>query len=250
MRLKGKVAAITGGALGIGQATARTFCAQGAKVAILDFDREMGEQTADQIKQSGGDVLFVPCDVTEPEQVKEAFEIVRSRFGVLHILHNNAGGSTMRDNRVTDTPDDEFWAKMRLDLYGTWLCAKYGIPHIVASGGGSVINMTSIFAIIGTHKKDAYTAAKGAISALTRSMAVEYAAELVRVNAVAPGATSTERVKKLIAEDGVTALSANGQLLGLIDPQDIANAVLYLASDESKTVTGHILAVDAGLTIS
>lgn len=250
MRLKGKVAAITGGAVGIGRATAGRFCAEGAKVAIIDLNEEQGALTVEGIRSSGGDAIFVHCDVTEPQQVKKAFEDVVSAFGCLQILHNNAGGSTVRDNRVSDAPDDEFWAKMKLDLYGTWLGSKYGIPHIISSGGGSVINMTSIFALIGTHKKDAYTAAKGAISALTRSMAVEYAAEKVRVNAIAPGATATERVKKLIAEDGVTSKSANGQLLGLIEPEDIANAVLYLASDEARTVTGHILTVDAGLTIS
>lgn len=250
MRLKGKVAAITGGAVGIGRATARRFCAEGAKVAIIDFDQQQGAQTVDSIKSAGGDAIFVNCDVTEPIQVQKAFEEVIAAYGCLHVLHNNAGGSTVRDNRVSDAPDEEFWAKMKLDLYGTWLGCKYGIPRIIASGGGSVINMTSIFALIGTHKKDAYTAAKGAISALTRSMAVEYAAERIRVNAIAPGATATERVKKLIAEDGVTSKSADGQLLGLIEPEDIANAVLYLASDEARTVTGHILTVDAGLTIS
>lgn len=250
MRLESKVAAITGGAQGIGRATARRFCAEGAKVAILDFDHSQGTQTVDQIKAAGGDAVFIHCDVTDPNQVKAAFESVMDIYGCLHILHNNAGGSTVRDNRVSDAPDEEFWSKMKLDLYGTWLSAKYGIPCIISSGGGSVINMTSIFALIGTHKKDAYTAAKGAISALTRSMAVEYAADRVRVNAIAPGATATDRVKKLIAEDGVTSKSADGQLLGLIEPEDIANAVLYLASDEARTVTGHILTVDAGLTIS
>jgi NAD(P)-dependent dehydrogenase (short-subunit alcohol dehydrogenase family) len=250
MRLKGKVAAITGGASGIGRATAIKFVAEGAAVAILDFDKERGLQTEALLKTNGGEAIFFHCDVTEPEEVKKAFENVFEKFGRLHILHNNAGGSTIRDNRVSDAPDEEFWAKMKLDLFGTWLGSKYGIPYIIQSGGGSVINMTSIFALIGTHKKDAYTAAKGAISALTRSMAVEYSQDKVRVNAVAPGATATERVKRLIAEDGVTALSANGQLLGLIEPEDIADAVLYLASDESKKVTGHILTVDAGLTIS
>jgi NAD(P)-dependent dehydrogenase (short-subunit alcohol dehydrogenase family) len=250
MRLNGKVAAITGGATGIGRATARLFCANGARVAILDLDEQTGAKTKAQLQADGGDAVFIACDVTEPDQVKRAFEQVKSHFGELHILHNNAGGSTMRDNQVTDTPDEEFWAKMKLDLFGTWLGSKYGIPLIIESGGGSVINMTSIFALIGTHKKDAYTAAKGAISALTRSMAVEYAAHKVRVNAIAPGATGTDRVKRLLAEDGVTANSLKNQLLGLIEPEDIADAALYLASNESRAVTGHILTVDAGLTIS
>ncbi len=250
MRMKGKVAAITGGATGIGRATARLFCANGAQVAILDFDKQTGKQTEAEIRGAGGDATFIECDVTEPAQVKDAFAQVKAHYGALHVLHNNAGGSTIRDNQVTEAPDEEFWAKMKLDLFGTWLGSKYGIALMIESGGGSVINMTSIFALIGTHRKDAYTAAKGAISALTRSMAVEYAAHKVRVNAIAPGATGTDRVKKLLADDGVTANSLKGQLLGLIEPEDIAQAALYLASDESRAVTGHILTVDGGLTIS
>ena len=140
---------------------------------------------------------------------------------------------------------------MKLDLFGTWLGCRYGIQAMMDAGhGGSVINSTSIFALIGTHGKDAYTAAKGAVSALTRSMAVEYARHRIRVNAVAPGATATERVLKLLKDDGVTSKSLEGQLFGLVQPEDIAHAALYLASDESRSTTGHILAVDGGLTIS
>ncbi|MCC7226844.1 MAG: SDR family oxidoreductase, partial [Burkholderiaceae bacterium] len=139
---------------------------------------------------------------------------------------------------------------MQLDLFGMWLGCRHGIPALIESGGGSVINMSSIFALIGTHKKDAYTAAKGAISALTRSMAVEYAAQNVRVNAIAPGATGTERVLKLLQRDGVTNKSLDGQLFGLVPPKDVAYAALFLASDESASTTGHILSVDGGLTIS
>ncbi len=122
------------------------------------------------------------------------------------MLYNNAGGSTVRDSRVTDAPFEEFWSKMKLDLFGTWLGCRYGIQAMMDAGhGGSVINSTSIFALIGTHGKDAYTAAKGAVSALTRSMAVEYARHRIRVNAVAPGATATERVLKLLKDDASRA---------------------------------------------
>ncbi|SAK97444.1 Short-chain dehydrogenase/reductase SDR [Caballeronia pedi] len=134
-------------------------------------------------------------------------EVVRT-FGGLHILHNNAGGSSARDAAVTEAPEDEFWARIRIDLYGTWLCCRHGLPEIVRSGGGSVINMSSIFAFVGTHGKDAYTAAKGAVSALTRSMAVEFAKDRVRVNAIAPGATATDRVLAMMKVDGVTGISA------------------------------------------
>ena len=171
-------------------------------------------------------------------------------FGKLNILHNNAGGSTVKDGAVTEGATEEFWRKIQLDLFGTWLGCQHGIPAIIASGGGAVINMTSVVALIGTHRKDAYTAAKGAISALTRSMAVEYAAQKVRINAIAPGATGTDRVLTLLKDDGVTSKFLSGQMFGVVPPKDVAYAALYLASDESLSTTGHILTVDGGLTIN
>lgn len=250
MRLSGKIALIMGGGAGIGRATAVLFAKEGARVAVVDRDVAGGRQTVALILEAGGQGLFLEADVTEAEQVERAVKRTVEAFGGLHILHNNAGGSTVRDDRVTDAPFEEFWAKMKLDLFGTWAGCRYGIAEIIKSGGGSVINMSSIFAAIGTHRKDAYTAAKGAISAITRSMAVEYAKDNVRVNAIAPGATATERVLKLIEADGVTILSAQNQLFGLVQPEDVAYAALYLASDESRSTTGHVLPVDGGLTIT
>lgn len=251
-RLEGKVAFITGGGAGIGRASALLFAREGAQIVIAERDTAAGEQTAAMVEASTSrPALFIHTDVTEPESLEEAVKRTVAQFGRFDVLYNNAGGSTVRDNRVTDAPVDEFWSKMKLDLFGTWLGCRYGIQAMMDAGnGGSVINSTSIFALIGTHGKDAYTAAKGAVSALTRSMAVEYAQYRIRVNAVAPGATATERVLKLLKDDGVTSKSLDGQLFGLVQPEDIAHAALYLASDESRSTTGHILAVDGGLTIS
>ncbi|NYT62513.1 SDR family oxidoreductase [Alcaligenaceae bacterium] len=250
-RLEGKVALITGAGAGIGRASALLFAREGAKIAVVERDTQSGAETAKLIKDAGGDAVFIATDVTEAADVESAVQQTLDIFGRLDVLYNNAGGSTVNDARVTDAPVDEFWRKMKLDLFGTWLGCRYGIDAMLKCGnGGSVINATSIFAIIGTHGKDAYTAAKGAISAITRSMAVEYASENIRVNAVAPGATATARVLKLLKEDGVTSKSLDGQLLGLVQPDDIAYAALYLASDESRSTTGHILTVDGGLTIS
>lgn len=251
-RLEGKVVFITGGGAGIGRASALLFAREGARVVIAERDERAGRETVELIAGHGGPrALFVPTDVTEADSVEQAVARTLADYGRFDVLYNNAGGSTVRDSRVTDAPVEEFWAKMKLDLFGTWLGCRYGIQAMIDAGnGGSVINSTSIFALIGTHGKDAYTAAKGAVSALTRSMAVEYARYRIRVNAVAPGATATERVLKLLQEDGVTSKSLDGQLFGLVQPEDIAHAALYLASDESKSTTGHILAVDGGLTIS
>jgi NAD(P)-dependent dehydrogenase (short-subunit alcohol dehydrogenase family) len=172
------------------------------------------------------------------------------QFGGLHILHNNAGGSTPQDNTVVDAPIEEFWRVIRLDLFGTFLGCRVGIPEIIRSGGGSVINMSSNLALMGLAGRDCYTAAKGAIAALTRSMAVEFAPQRVRVNAIAPSATMTSRVRRLMAGNPALDKLANSHLLGLIEPEDIANMALFLASDESRMVTGQIYPVDSGVTIS
>ena len=250
LKLENKAALITGAGAGIGRATALLFAAEGARIAVVERNVDAGQETARLIQEKGGQALFIAADVTEPEQVEAAVTQTVTAFGGLHVLHNNAGGSTSRDSRVSEAPIDEFWSRIKVDLFGTWLGCRFGIPAIIASGGGAVINMTSIFALIGTHRKDAYTAAKGAVSALTRSMAVEYAAEHVRVNAIAPGATSTERVLKMMANNDATNLSAQNQMFGMVTPEDVAKAALFLACDDSRSTTGHILSVDGGLTIS
>ena len=249
-RLSGKVALITGAGAGIGRETALLFAQEGARVAFIDRNAKGGHETEKLLKAQGGEGLFIEADVTQSEQVQAAVKRCVDTFGKLNILHNNAGGSTVQDGAVTEGPTEEFWRKMQLDLFGTWLGCQHGIPAIIASGGGAVINMTSVVALIGTHRKDAYTAAKGAISALTRSMAVEYGPSKVRVNAIAPGATGTDRVLTLLKDEGVTSQFLSGQMFGVVPPKDVAYAALYLASDESLSTTGHILTVDGGLTIN
>ena len=249
-RLSGKVALITGAGAGIGRETALLFAQEGARVAFIDRNAKGGHETEKLLKAQGSEGLFIEADVTQSEQVQAAVKRCVDTFGKLNILHNNAGGSTVQDGAVTEGPTEEFWRKMQLDLFGTWLGCQHGIPAIIASGGGAVINMTSVVALIGTHRKDAYTAAKGAISALTRSMAVEYGPSKVRVNAIAPGATGTDRVLTLLKDDGVTSKFLSGQMFGVVPPKDVAYAALYLASDESLSTTGHILTVDGGPTIN
>jgi len=151
---------------------------------------------------------------------------------------------------VVDAPLEEFWRVIRLDLFGTFLGCRHGIPALIRSGGGAVINMTSNLALMGIAGRDCYTAAKGGVAALTRSLAVEFAPHHVRVNAIAPSATMTARVQKLMAGNPAVDKLAQSHLLGLIQPEDIANAALYLASEESRMMTGHILRVDSGVTIA
>ena len=252
-RLAGKVAFITGGGRGIGRATAERFAEEGAKVIIAEIDVKRGEAAAQSArargKNFGGDAHFVHCDVRERTSVEAAIAETVERFGGLHILHNNAGGSTLQDGPVTEAPEEEFWRVIKLDLFGTFLCSKLGIPAMIKSGGGSIINMSSIVALKALPGRDCYTAAKGAIAALTRSMAVEYASYKIRVNAIAPGVVLTERVKKLLQGSKDIEKLAATHLLGLGLPSHMADTAVYLASDESAITTGQILSVDSGATV-
>lgn len=250
MRLRGKVAVITGAGAGIGRACAQLFAREGAAVVVADRDVPAGEATVALLADAGHTGLFVPTDVSDPAAMERMVAAAMARFGRIDVLYNNAGGSTLADGPVTTAPIDEFWHKMRVDLFGTWLGCRLVIPHMIAAGGGSVINASSMYALVGTPNRDAYTAAKGAITALTRSMAVEFAPHKVRVNAVAAAGTTTDRVRERIERNAISQKTKDAHLLGFVDPMDVAHAVLYLASDESRTTTGHVLAVDSGLTIS
>ena len=251
-RLDGKVAMITGGGGGIGRATAVRFAAEGARVAVLDIDRDRGEESAEQARQAGGNVgaaVFIETDVTDRTSVGDAVARIIRDHAALHVLHNNAGGSTLADRRVTEAPDEEFWRVIRLDLYGTFVCSSIAIPHIAAAGGGSVINMASNVALMALPERDCYTAAKGGVAAVTRSMAVEYAPDRIRVNAIAPSVTLSDRVKGMLEKSPDIQKLADQHLLGFGQPIHIANMAVYLASDESEITTGQIISVDSGVTI-
>jgi NAD(P)-dependent dehydrogenase (short-subunit alcohol dehydrogenase family) len=220
---------------------------------VADIDVEAGEAAARSARglaaNSGGDCQFVNCDITERAHVERAMAETVARYGKLDILHNNAGGSTLQDGPVTEAPEQEFWRAIKLDLFGTFLCSKIAIPYIIKAGGGSIINMASNVALMALPGRDCYTAAKGGVASMTRSMAVEYAPHKIRVNAIAPSVTLTNRVKRLLAANQNVSKLASSHLLGLGQPIHVANMAVYLASDESEITTGQILSVDSGVTI-
>lgn len=253
LRLKNKIAFITGGGGGIGRATAERFTEEGAKVIIAEIDPIVGESAAlsarEKGKNSDGDAYFIKTDVRDSDSVKAAIAETLNRYGHLNILHNNAGGSTLQDGPVTEAPVEEFWRCINLDLFGTFLCSKYAIPEIAKSGGGSVINMSSNVALMALPGRDCYTAAKGAIASMTRSMAVEYAPDKIRVNAIAPSVILTDRVKKLLEASPEIETISKTHLLGLGEPIHVAELAVYLAGDESAITTGQVIPVDSGVTI-
>ncbi len=236
-----------GATSGIGQTCAEMFARQGARVVLTGRRVPEGEAVARNIVAAGGDATFQMCDVTEPESVEEAVHQAIGRLGRLDVLLNNAGGSSNTDGLVTTASLDEFWNKMRVDHFGTFLSLRFALPEMVKSGGGSVINMVSVAAFgNSTGGRSAYASSKAAVMNLTRSTAHAFAKDRVRINAIAPAAVGTERIKKMLADRPEVKAAFAVQQLGLIEPEDIAYAAVFLASDESRMVTGHILPVDAG----
>lgn len=249
-RLSAKIALITGAGSGIGRASAELFAQEGAHVFVADIDEGNGTHVAQAITAAGSKATYLHMDVTSQDSVGAVVAQIRDRAGALHILFNNAGGSSSADNRITEAPVNEFWRVIGVDLFGTWLNCRSAIPLIAESGGGSIINAVSAVAVRATRDKDAYTAAKSAIAGITISMALEYASSNIRVNAIAPGVTRTERLEKnLGGMPDIQALLETRQAFGLVEPADIARAALYFASDDSRVTTGQILAVDGGLTL-
>jgi len=245
-RLEGKVAYITGAAGGIGSAICRRFLQEGARLAATDIAEDgLAEALRDA---APGQVIQMRVDAGDGDQVKAAIARAVDTFGKLDVLCNVAGGSSTADGPVTEAPEEEFWRVIRLDLFGPFLTCKHGIPHLIAAGGGSVINMTSMTAIVGTTGRDCYTAAKGGVAALTRSMATEFAPSKVRVNAIAPGMTMTPRVAARRDRPEIQEILSR-HLLGAAEPVDVAEMAVYLASDESRIVTGQVMRVDSGVTI-
>ena len=242
-RLKGKRVLITGSASGIGRAAARLFAAEGAQLTLCDRDHPQNEEVAHEIGGAGGQIQAIQTDVGEPDDMQYAVNAAVDAYGGLDVIYNNAGGATVKDGAVTEIELDEFWRTIRVDLFGTVLGCRFAIPHLVQAGGGSIINTTSIRAMIGTEGADAYTTAKGGIITLTRALAVQWAQSHIRVNAIAPGVILTDRVRAMLPLNDPVRVKTP---LGPSEPEDVAPLALYLASDESRQMTGMILPLDGG----
>ena len=242
-RLVNKTALITGGGNGIGRASALRFASEGASVVIADVAADAAEETAAEIRRLGGNAKSAFCDVGEESQVNDTVATVIAETGRIDVLFNCAGGGTGRDGPVTELDLQEFWRTVRVDLFGTLLFCRRVIPEMAQSGGGSIINMTSVRAVIGTCGADAYTASKGGVLAMTRAMAAQWAEKKIRVNAIAAGVVLTERVKRLISENDAIFQKS---LLGPAEPGDVAALAAYLASDEARQVTGAVHRLDGG----
>lgn len=250
-KLAGKVAFITGAGAGIGRAAAEIFASEGATIVIAEFNESNGREAEKAIRAAGGNAHFIHTDVTSEESVKKAVAAAIETAGRIDVLYNNAGGSSSIDGPVTTCPADEFWRTIKVDLFGTWITCKYGIAEMIKTGGGTVVNSASVFSLVGTHNKDAYTSAKGGVAAVTRSMAVEFAQHKIRVNAVAPAVTVTDRVRGLMqSQPDVIRKTAERQMTGLVEPADVARLALYLACDDSRSITGQVIAIDGGMSIN
>lgn len=250
-QLDGKVTVVTGGGSGIGEATAKRFAAEGARVVVLDRDPEGGERVAGEIRRAGGEAAFLRAEVEREAEALALGPFAVERFGALHVLVNNAGARVY--GPVTEATEESWNLILGVNVKALGLCAKAAIPEMAKAGGGAIVNVSSANAIKGRSGMAQYDASKAAVLGLTRSLAHDHAAQNIRVNAVCPGPTITQFHLKRAAERGITEAEIRAQnkptlLKRQAEPREIAAAILFLASDEASYITGATLMVDGGLS--
>lgn len=244
MRLQDKVAIITGAANGIGSAAVQRFVEEGAKVVLADFDYQAGKSLENELREQGYSAFFVQVDVADRKSVDTMVEQTIERFGEIHILINNAG--ITRDAMLTKMTEEDFSRVLDVNLTGVFNCTQAVVPHMVANQFGKIINTSSVSGVYGNVGQTNYAASKAAIVGMTKTWAKELGRKGINVNAVAPGFTLTKMVAKM-PEKIIEQMQSVVALQRLAEPRDIANAYLFLASDESSYVHGHVLQVDGGI---
>lgn len=250
MRLANKVALITGSARGMGKVAAELFAREGASIIVTDIAQEEGEAVAQSIRDAGGNAIFVYADVTRSASVEQLVEKAIATYGQIDILYNNAGIMPNADGSVLDISEELWDTVMTVNLKSVFLCSKYVIPHMLKQKRGSIINISSMNALLGcVVAQDAYTASKGGILALTKSLAVQYGGEGIRCNAICPGPINTGLLDHLWTSDAERMRRLNRIPAGRFgQPDDVVYLALYLASDESSWTNGAQLNVDGGIT--